>query len=172
MFFFAPLFSPPCKKYTNFISADTDLPPTEATVLVSSASSLGCANSTLFVTLVSTLATWVVALLSLSFSCHKFATHWLLCLTDGETKSANMGKSFSEKAKEMNCLSEMCWSVQRFPPFPNHLVMLTWIVFALKKVVDRDVLFFCSKSARNSGDDRPILTLHGWSREHHTRMHM
>jgi asparaginyl-tRNA synthetase len=63
--FFSSISSP-CKKYTDFIMTDTDLPLTEATVSVSSASSLGCANSTLFATLVSTLATWVVALLNLS----------------------------------------------------------------------------------------------------------
>jgi asparaginyl-tRNA synthetase len=63
--FFSSISSP-CKKYTNLVMTGTVLHPTEATVSVSSASSLGCANSTLFATLVSTLATWVVALLNLS----------------------------------------------------------------------------------------------------------
>jgi hypothetical protein len=79
---------------TNSIIPDTDLPPTEATVSVSNASSLGCANSTLSATLASTLATWVVALLSflsslsLSLFHHKFRVPLVcfLCLKQIERK--------------------------------------------------------------------------------------
>ena len=76
----------------NFFITGTVPLPTVATVSVSSVSSLGCANSTLSATLVSTLVTWAAALLSSGLGrvkkrqCVSFTSVQILCV-DGSKKA-------------------------------------------------------------------------------------